>query len=364
MTNSMTATQDRSLAIEKKKHLEQGFFKKGIAIALFSGIAYGLYSAFVVAAQTQGIWVDWSTALPAGGFMLVFILPTLASAINDSCSALWALAATIKQGKLPDFIATLGTKPGLIMVAAAMVGGPIGSAAYIIALSMAGTIVTPVAALCPAIGSIISRVLYKQKLGARGVTGILICMLGSGLIGVSSLTGDLGANAVPGICLALVCALAWGIEGCVAGYGTSMIDSQVGITIRQCTSGLGNLLIILPLLTVASGNSLAETYSYVAGAFTNLPSLVFFIVSGMFAYLSYMNWYRGNSMCGTALGMACNGTYAFFVPLCTWIIVGLFMGFDGYALPAIAWIAAVVMVVGVTVIAVNPLDFFRKEKAA
>lgn len=364
MQSEAMDAQSRALALKKKRDLEAGFFKKGIAIALFSGIAYGLYSALVVAAQTQGIWVTWDATLAPTSFLLVFILPTLASAINDSCSAVWALAVTVKQGKLGDFLATLRSKPGLIMVASAVIGGPIGSAAYIIALSMAGTIVTPVAALCPAIGSIISRFLYKQKMGPRVILGILICMFGSGLIGITGLTGDLGDGAVPGICLALVCALAWGVEGCVAGFGTSMIDYQIGITIRQTTSGLSNLLVILPLLTLASGGDLATTYTCVAQAFTNVPSLVFFIASGLFAYLSYQNWYRGNSMCGTALGMACNGTYAFFVPLFTWIIVGVLMGNEGYALPPVVWVAALVMVAGVTVIAVNPLDLFRKEQQA
>lgn len=89
--------------------------------------------------------------------------------------------------------------------------------------------------------------------------------------------------------------------------------------------------------------------------------MFFFVASGFFAYTSFSNWYRGNSMCGTALGMACNGTYSFFVPLCSWIIIGLIMGIEGFALPAIAWIAALVMVAGITVIAVNPLDFLKKK---
>lgn len=364
MATTVAANADQSLAYAKKRQLEQGFFKKGIAIALMSGIFYGLYSSLVVAAQTQGVWGDWAAVLPAGGFLLVFILPTIASAINDTISGIWALAVTAKQGKLGDFIATLGSKPGRIMIASAIIGGPIGSASYIIALSMAGTIVTPIAALCPAIGSIISSILYKQKMGPNVILGIPVCMFGSCLIGFTGLTGDMGSGVLPGICLALVSALSWGIEGCVAGYGTSMIDCQIGITIRQVTSGIVNLLCILPILSLVSGGGIAETYAFVAEAVTDAPSVIFFVLSGLFAYLSFQNWYRGNSMCGTALGMACNGTYAFFVPLFTWIIVGLVMGFDGYALPTVAWLAALIMVAGVTVIAVNPFALFKKENAA
>ena len=104
-----------------------------------------------------------------------------------------------------------------------------------------------------------------------------------------------------------------------------MIDPQIGITIRQVTSGSVNLIIILPLLTLFGGGDLATTYQCVGQAFADIPSVFFFVASGFFAYTSFSNWYRGNSMCGTALGMACNGTYSFFVPLCSWII-GLIMG--------------------------------------
>ena len=61
--------------------------------------------------------------------------------------------------------------------------------------------------------------------------------------------------------------------------------------------------------------------------------MFFFVASGFFAYTSFSNWYRGNSMCGTALGMACNGTYSFFVPLCSWIIIGLIMGIEASPCP-------------------------------
>ncbi|WP_415961302.1 hypothetical protein [Collinsella tanakaei] len=361
MQGAVTADARHELALEKKRKLDQSFLKKGLMIALYSGITYGLYSAFIMAAQTQGVWADWMGTLEASSFLVVFILPTIATALNDLFSAVWALLLTAKQGKLGDFIQTFRSKPGIIMVAAALVGGPIAGAAYVIALSMAGPIVTPIAALCPAIGAILSRFLFKQPMGPRVILGILICVFASGMIGFTGLTGALGPGVVPGLLLAFIAALGWGIEGCIGGFGTSMIDPQIGITIRQVTSGSVNLIIILPLLTLFGGGDLATTYQCVGQAFADVPSVFFFVASGFFAYTSFSNWYRGNSMCGTALGMACNGTYSFFVPLCSWIIIGLIMGIEGFALPAIAWIAALVMVAGITVIAVNPLDFLKKK---
>lgn len=349
---------------EKKRRLDDSFLGKGMSIALFSGIMYGLYSALVVAGQTQGVWAEWTAVLPATGFLLLFILPTIGTALNDLCSAIWALAITAKQGKMGDFFKSLRSKPGVIMVVAAVVGGPIAGVAYVMALVMAGAIVTPVAALNSAIGAILARILYKQKLGARTICGILICVAASIMIGMTSLTGEASAGMLPGIALAFLAALGWGIEGCIAGYGTSMIDCQVGITIRQTVSSLVNLVCVLPLLTIVGGIDLSVSYQMLGAALTDISSILFFAASGLFAYLSFSRWYQGNSMCGTALGMACNGTYAFWSPLATWIIVGLYMGLEGYGVPPIAWVAALVMVVGVTIIAVNPLEFFKKDAEA
>lgn len=56
-----------------------------------------------------------------------------------------------------------------------------------------------------------------------------------------------------GLFFGFVAAACWGIEGCVCGYGTSLIDPEVGITIRQVTSGLSNLIILVPLFGLISG---------------------------------------------------------------------------------------------------------------
>ena len=42
-------------------------------------------------------------------------------------------------------------------------------------------------------------------------------------------------DRVLGIILAIVAAFGWGLEGVIAGFGTSMIDSEIGIAIRQTT---------------------------------------------------------------------------------------------------------------------------------
>ena len=58
-------------------------------------------------------------------------------------------------------------------------------------------------------------------------------------------------------------------------------------------------------------------------------------------------------MCGAALGMGCNGTYAFWGPLWCFIVIGLIFGADGYSIPVRGWIGAVIMVIGIVVLAIS-----------
>ena len=73
-------------------------------------------------------------------------------------------------------------------------------------------------------------------------------------------------------------------------------------------------------------------------------------------------------MCGAALGMACNSMYAFWGPFFIWILMGMLnvggMSADYPPLSIEQWIGAVIMVLGIFCIAINPLDAFKKKEAA
>jgi drug/metabolite transporter (DMT)-like permease len=236
---------------------------------------------------------------------------------------------------------------------------------------MAGPIATPISALCPAIGAIIGRIVFKQKLNFRMACGIVICVVATFMIGSTAFTGlEFNGQFLIGLAIALISALGWGIEGAVAGFGTGVIDYEISITIRQVTSGIVTLFILVPALFLIAGNlGLYPTMlieSVQGPLFTDgvLSSpLVFFLISGLAAGLSFGFWYKGNSMCGAALGMACNGMFSFWVPFFSFIVLGIYLGGgDAYFLTPIQWAAAIIMVIGIFLIAVNPLDWFKKDK--
>ena len=73
-------------------------------------------------------------------------------------------------------------------------------------------------------------------------------------------------------------------------------------------------------------------------------------------------------MCGTALGMACNGMYAFWGPFFIWLIMGVLnIGGLSESYPPLAlaqWVGAIIMIVGIFLIAVSPVDLLRKKEEA
>ena len=284
----------------------------------------------------------------------VYTLSAVGAAVNDICSAVWTLIYAAIIGRLGDFGRSLKTKPGRILIVAAIIGGPIASTAYVVGLQMAGSIIVPIAALNAAIGAIIGRMIFKQPLTKGMVGGIAICFAAAVLIGSTGMSFGEGFSGemLLGMIAAFCAALGWGIEGAVGGYACCMVDTEVAICIRQCTSGIVNAVIFCSLLAMIGGDGIGSGLALVGHALADGPSIWMFFIGGVFASWSFKFWYKGASMCGAALGMGCNGTYAFWGPFWCFIVCGLIFGTDGYAIPWQGWVGALIMVIGIFVLAI------------
>ncbi len=357
MSDSAMAAPKNALAAKQAQ--EKSFRKKGIFIALMSGFLYGGYTAFMTQGMATGVWVDFygGTGVAAGlsAFGLVYTLSAVGAAVNDICSAVWTLIYAAIIGRLGDFGRSLKTKPGKILIIAAIIGGPIASTAYVVGLQMAGSIIVPIAALNAAIGAIIGRMVFKQPLTGGMVGGIVICFAAAVLIGSTGMSFGEGFSGemLLGMIAAFCAALGWGIEGAVGGYACCMVDTEVAICIRQCTSGIVNGVIFVSILSLIGGDGIGSGLALVGHALADGPSIWMFFIGGVFASWSFKFWYKGASMCGAALGMGCNGTYAFWGPFWCFIVCGLVFGTDGYAIPWQGWVGALVMVVGIFILAIS-----------
>lgn len=364
-----------SNALAAKQAQEKSYRKKGIFIALMSGFLYGGYTAFLTQGMASGIWGDYygATGVAAGlsAFALIYTLSAVGAAVNDICSAAWSLIYAAIIGRLGDFARTINTKPGRILILAAIIGGPIASTAYVIGLQLAGSIIVPIAALNAAIGAIIGRIIYKQKLSSGMIAGIIICFAAAVVIGLfgygipegglAGVFGNISGKAAIGIIAAFFAALGWGIEGAVGGYACCMVDTEIAICIRQCTSGIVNAVILCSLLSLMGGDGIGSGLMLVGHALTDGPSLWMFIVAGIFASWSFKFWYKGASMCGAALGMGCNGTYAFWGPAYCLVVCGVIFGGEGWNIAWPGWVGAITMVIGIFVLAISQQKATEKE---
>ena len=348
-------------AVAARRAMKKSFQTRGILTAVSSGMVYGMYTAFMTYAMALGVWAVWyGEGSGLSEFAVLFLLSALGAGLTDGCAAIWALIMAALRGKLGDFGRSFKTRPGAMMIIAALFGGPFASTCYVVGLQMAGSIVVPISALCPAIGAILARFLFRQPLTPRMMLGILICFSASALIGFSSMGGiEARPHMMLGLLFGFLAALGWGIEGCVCGYGVSIIDSEVGITIREVTIGISNLIILVPILGWIGQT---DGFAMLGKALADMDSMKWFIVAGFLCYFNFMCWYRGNAMCGAALGMACNCAYSFWGPFFCWLILGVFFGLDGWNMAPVAWVGAVLMVVGIFTIATNPLALFRRKE--
>lgn len=342
-----------------KRSLDSGFRRKGSMFALVSGMSWGMYSTWILVATTHGIWLDWYGDNTAGlsTFAIIYILGILGAGVNDTFCALWTILITCLHGKGKDIIRTVKSKPFKLIVFAALFGACAG-ALYIVALQMAGTITAPITALYPAMGTIIAAVFLKQKVTFRMWVGVAICIFAAIIIGGTQFS--LGGNAFLGIIIAFIAAVSWSLEGVIGGYALTMVDYEIAISCRMCISAIFDLLIVLPVLCAIDPQP--GLWGYVISESFLDSSIIFFVISGFFQVFAYAWWYKGNNMRGAAFGMAANGMYSFWIPLFTWLVVGLAFGVDGYQLGAVQWIAAIIMAFGILMIAMNPLDLLRKKE--
>lgn len=361
--------------MQLREQRRKTYFMRGLAFAMASGVCYGLYTGFLTLAQTQGVWGSWFAGLEWGegqaalsAFVVTFALAALAAGINDLISGVWSMVVCAKNRQMGDLLKTVKTRPGLVMMLCAAIGGPFATIAYVVALNSAAAagnpgVIVPIAALNCAIGAVLGRVLFKQGLEPHKVAGIAICLFAAALIGGTSFAA-MGPEALLGCFFAFLAAFGWGFEGCVAGFGTILIDYRIGIAIRQVTAGVLELFVVFPLLMAFGGG--IDVLPAVAGAAATSPALLFFLISGFFAMPAFSFWYKGNSMCGTALGMACNGMYAFWGPFFIWVLMGLCniggMAADYPPLSVVQWVGALIMVAGIFCIAVNPVQLLRSSK--
>jgi drug/metabolite transporter (DMT)-like permease len=284
---------------------------------------------------------------PFVGVVSAFAAPLVVSAINDSMAFIWLLIYNMINGRIKEVGRSLFTFPGLMVAIGALLGGPIANGAYLVGIACAGAAAIPISALCPMFGALFARIVLKQKISKRVGAGMIICIIGAVLISYVKPTG-IAPNFTLGIICAFVAALGWGLEGGFAAFGTSMIDSNVAINIREGVSGLTFIFVVLPLFAAFGlfGHSLSA-----------FGTMAIIAIAALVAAISYLTWYIANCMVGVATGTSLNITYVMFGVLFSVLLLHS-------TISTVIIVGSIIITVGAMLVSMNPLDFFKKKKEA
>ncbi|GAU07796.1 DMT family transporter [Desulfoplanes formicivorans] len=331
MTTAMTV---ENLKLQQ----DVAFAKKGLAIAVFSGMSWGLNGVILSLAFEATIFLDKEYWLLA---------PLTVGALHDTFSALWLLVFNGTTGRLKELVRTLRAKTARPVMLGALFGGPMAMSSYMLGLKFAGpAYVMPITALYPAVASILAAIFLKEKIVLRAWMGLALCVVGGMVIGYTPPEGSLGSEFYMGIAFAAVATFGWGFEGVLATSGMDLLDPAVALNVRQLTSSSTYLLVVLPL---------AGGYALITPALTGSIGWVF-PTAALVGALSYLCWYRAMNMTGVSRAMAINITYSLW---------GIFFSaiFTEVEITANIIIGALIITTGMILVVGNPKDMTKLRSA-
>jgi len=312
---------------------ELSYARSGIGWGLLSGATWGL----------DGVLLGIATAMaPFTDGLSLFAAPLAAACLHDGFAALWVFIYNLIVGKWREYARTLATKPGMIVCLAALFGGPIGMAGYVLGLNMAGpAYALPITAMYPAVGAVMAVFILKEKISWRTWMGLILCIVGAIIVGYTPPEGG-SPNFHLGIFLSLLACLGWGMEGVISTYGMDMVDPDIALGIREGTSFLAYLLIVVPIF---------GGYPVLISA---IGTSAFWLIAlvGLVGGVSYLAWYRALNMTGVGRAMTFNISYALWGVFFAWLITGITVT------PALI-IGAILIFCGTVLATTNPRELLN-----
>ncbi len=204
--------------------------------------------------------------------------------------------------KASQTLKVLRTRKGLVILGAALIGGPIGMTGYVVAINNIGASYTAaISSFFPAFGAFLATVFLKERMRPYQWVGLFACILGVAYLGYTP-APNIPGDWTTGIAGALICVFGWGSEAVLIDWGlrNASIDDECAMQIRQTTSSLAYALIILPLL--GGWESALAIISSSA-----LPIIALAALAGTVSYLLY---YKAIARIGASRAMALNITYS------------------------------------------------------
>lgn len=226
-----------------------------------------------------------------------------AATLHDLFCALLLLVYMGIRGRLRATLAALKTRSGKAVMGAAVLGGPLGMAGYLLAIENIGPgPAAIISSFYPAFGTLLAFLLLGERMKPRQIFALFVALLGIAAMGWTSLSGGAPGHVTIGVIGALAAVVGWGSEAVILAWGMrdEAVDNEVALQIRETTSALLYVLVVVPLAGIL-GPTVTAIFSS-----ASWPVLL----AATAGTLSYLLYYKAISRIGAARAMALNVSYS------------------------------------------------------
>lgn len=263
---------------------------------LLSGILWALNSLILGVALSMSPFISTEQA--------IFLAPFISTFLNDLFSLIVMLIVNLFKHNVKTTFKQIFSKKGLFVIAASILGGPVGMTGYVLSITYMGSSIAAISsAVYPAIGCILAKIFLKENMSWRQWLCLVLCMCG--IYGMSYSTDINVSNFLLGLLGTLMCAIGWGLEAViiVKGLKTEQLSTETALQIKYITSAFIYAAILLPIL---QGWHFTITLFNFNTTQWLIPTIVIAAICGTTSYLAY---YKAIDLIGASKAMAFNMTY-------------------------------------------------------
>lgn len=236
----------------------------------------------------------------------------VSAALHDAICALILLVFMAVRGRLKDTWRAVHTRSGRAVMVAALLGGPIGMSGYLLAIDQIGAGYTAIiSTFYPALGTALAVAVLKERMRPRQVIALAVAI--GAIIATSYTSTSVSGSALWGVLGALAAVAGWGCEAVILAWGMrdDAVDNETALQIRETTSALTYLVLVVPL-----GGALSST----GQALTSPGAMGLVALAAAAGTASYLFYYKAIDLLGAARAMALNISYSAWAVLFAFLL--------------------------------------------
>lgn len=236
----------------------------------------------------------------------------VSAALHDAVCALILLVFMAMRGRLKDTWRAIHTRSGRAVMVAALLGGPIGMSGYLLAIDQIGAGYTAIiSTFYPALGTALAVLVLKERMRPRQVIALAVAI--GAIIATSYTSTSVSGSALWGVLGALAAVVGWGCEAVILAWGMrdDAVDNETALQIRETTSALTYLVLVVPL-----GGALSST----GQALTSPGAMGLVALAAAAGTASYLFYYKAIDLLGAARAMALNISYSAWAVLFAFLL--------------------------------------------